>query len=137
MVRPEVVRKRLQKLDEYLAFLETLAPYPYERFESDFMLRGSAERYLHLAIEAINDLGNHAIADGGLGKVEQYRDIPEILFRKNIINGAQMEVWVRMIGFRNTLVHDYTDIDKRIVYRVLQENLGDLKEIRAVFAGYL
>ena len=42
-----------------------------------------------------------------------------------------------MIGFRNTLVHDYTDIDKRIVYRVLQENLGDLKEIRAVFAGYL
>jgi len=137
MVRPEKIRKRLQKLDEYLDILRSLARTPYDRFQRDPLLRGSAERYLHLAIETINDLGNHVIADDQLGKVEQYKDIPDILMKKKMISKAQKEIWMRMIGFRNTLVHDYADIDRRIVYNVLQENLNDLGGFKAVFARYL
>ena len=42
-----------------------------------------------------------------------------------------------MIGFRNTLVHDYVDIDHQIVYDVLQNHLDDLKGFRKIFARYL
>jgi uncharacterized protein YutE (UPF0331/DUF86 family) len=31
-----------------------------------------------------------------------------------------------MIGFRNILVHEYLDLDRRIVYEALQHGLGDL-----------
>ncbi len=48
-----------------------------------------------------------------------------------------MEKWIRMIGFRNTLVHDYIEIDRKIVYDLLQSSLGDLSELRHVFAHYL
>ncbi len=42
-----------------------------------------------------------------------------------------------MIGFRNVLVHDYLDIDRNLVYRVLQENLEDITTLHHVFAQWL
>lgn len=42
-----------------------------------------------------------------------------------------------MIGFRNMLVHEYIDIDRRIVYDVLQRHLDDLEAFRSLFARFL
>ena len=35
------------------------------------------------------------------------------------------------------LVHEYVDIDRRIVHRVLQKNLQDLEALKTVFARFL
>jgi uncharacterized protein YutE (UPF0331/DUF86 family) len=137
MVNKEVLRKRLNKLDEYLGFLEKVRLYSYDAFVSDPEHYGSAERFLHLAIEAINDIGNHIISDDELGTVNWYSDIPTILSENGIITPGMKEIWVRMIGFRNTLVHAYIEIDRKIVYDVLQNNLGDIEEIKRVFARFL
>ena len=137
MVNQEVIRKRLNKIDEYLVILYKLQRYSFEDFLADPERYGSAERFLHLAIEAINDIGNHIIADDALGMVDSYRDIPTILAEKGIINQTQREKWIRMIGFRNTLVHEYIEIDREIVYQVLRENLADIEGLMQVFAKYL
>lgn len=42
-----------------------------------------------------------------------------------------------MIGFRNILVHDYLKVDRRIVFRVLQENIDDLETFKRMFAQFL
>ena len=42
-----------------------------------------------------------------------------------------------MIGFRNVLVHDYLDSDRRLVYEVMQQRLGDFKALRRFFAEML
>lgn len=73
MIRPEIIRRRLEKLDEYLAILRQLQRYSYDEFAANPERYGSAERFLHLAIESLNDLGNHVIAESGLGRVELYR----------------------------------------------------------------
>jgi uncharacterized protein YutE (UPF0331/DUF86 family) len=40
---------------------------------------------------------------------------------------------VSMAGFRNVLVHEYLDIDRRRVYRALRDELGDFEKfIKAV-----
>jgi uncharacterized protein YutE (UPF0331/DUF86 family) len=137
MVRPEVIRKRLNKLDEYLSILHRLQRYSFEEFVEDPEKYGSIERFLHLAIEAINDMGNHVIAELGLGVVNWYSDIPTIFAEKNYLTLTLKEKWIQMIGFRNTLVHEYIDIDRRIVYQVIQNNLKDLEELRKVFAQFL
>ena len=59
MTRPEVIRKRLATLDEYLGILRSLQRYSREEFLSGPEHYGSAERFLHLAIEAVLDMGNH------------------------------------------------------------------------------
>ena len=46
MVKPEVIRKRLDKLEEYLQILKTLRKYSFEEFVADPERYGSAERFL-------------------------------------------------------------------------------------------
>ena len=137
MVNKEILRKRLNKLDEYIDILRSLQRYSFEEFIADPERYGSAERFLQLAIETINDLGNHIIADDDLGVVNWYRDIPEILESKNVINKETKGRWIRMIGFRNTLVHEYIEIDRQIVFDVLQNDIMDIDDIRVIFAKYL
>ena len=57
MVNKEVIRKRLNKLDEYLEILYSLRKYSFETFIGNPEHYGSTERFLHLSIEAINDIG--------------------------------------------------------------------------------
>lgn len=137
MIRPEVVRKRLNKLDEYLDILRGLQEYSFEEFVADPERYGSVERFLHLAIEVVIDLGNHVIAEQGLGMVNWYSDIPALLAEQGLVDPELEQRWVRMIGFRNVLVHEYVEIDREIVYQVLQHRLGDLEALRRVFAQYL
>jgi len=137
MVRAEVLRKRLNKLDEYLACLYRIRNYSYNDFVADPEHYASAERFLHLAIEALIDMGNHVIADLDMGIVNTYSDIPSIIAEKGFMSAAMKEQWIQMIGFRNTLVHDYIDIDRAIVYAVLQNNLDDIEKLKKVFAAFM
>ena len=137
VVRPEVIRKRMNKLDEYLSILNNLRKYSYDDFTCSPERYGSAERFLQLSIEAILDMGNHVIADSDLGIVNWYSDIPAILEKKGYLDSRLKKEWLQMIGFRNTLVHDYVEIDRRIVYDVLQNHLKDFEEIKQVFARFL
>jgi uncharacterized protein YutE (UPF0331/DUF86 family) len=82
-------------------------------------------------------MGSHVIAQLSLGTVESYRDIPFILAEHGYIDRALSEKWIQMIGFRNILVHDYLDLDREIVYRVLQEGLEDIAALRRSFAQFL
>lgn len=111
--------------------------YSYDEFVDNLERYGSAERFLQLAIESINDLGNNIIAESGLGNVDWYSDIPRRLREGGLIDTSQEETWIKMIGFRNILVHDYLKVDRRIVFRVLQENIDDLETFKRMFAQFL
>ncbi len=137
MVRVDVIQRRLVKLDEYLAILRTLSRYSFEEFTADPEHYGSAERFLQLAIELLTDMGNHVIADLGLGTVDSYGDVPRVLAGKGYIAEEAAEEWVRMIGFRNVLVHNYLDIERRIVYDVLQTKLDEMEALKRVFVQFL
>jgi uncharacterized protein YutE (UPF0331/DUF86 family) len=69
--------------------------------------------------------------------VNWYSDIPVILEENEVITIELKDLWIRMIGFRNTLVHEYIEIDRQIVYDVLQNSTRDFDRFRRVFARYL
>jgi uncharacterized protein YutE (UPF0331/DUF86 family) len=137
MVRPEILRKRMNKLDEYLKVLRRLQRYERDEFLSEPEHYGSAERFLHLAIEALLDMGNHVIANENMGVVDWYSDVPKLFAGKGFISSDLCEKWIRMIGFRNTLVHEYVDIDRAIVFEILHNGLEDIEQLKRVFAGFL
>jgi uncharacterized protein YutE (UPF0331/DUF86 family) len=134
MVNSEIFRKRLGKIEEYLSILDRLRKYTIDEFVGDPERYGSAERFLHLSIEAINDLGNHMIANLNLGEVNWQSDIPKILFERGYLSSELQDKWIKMIGFRNVLVHEYLNIDHELVYDVLQNNLGDFRDLMAALA---
>lgn len=137
MVKVEVIRKRINSLDEYLEILRGLQKYSLESFLSDPEHYGSAERFLQLAIETTTDIGNHIISSLKLGEVNWYSDVAVLLEEKKYITPELREKWIRMIGFRNILVHDYLEVDRKIVYQVLQNGLDDLEELKKSFAEFL
>jgi len=137
VVRSEVLRRRLAKLDEYLVILRDLASSDRAEFLSSPQHYGSAERFLHLAIEALLDLGSHVISELALGSIEAYRDIPRLLHEHGYLSADLAERWVKMIGFRNILVHEYLEIDRTIVYGMLVNERTGLEDLRNVFLGFL
>jgi uncharacterized protein YutE (UPF0331/DUF86 family) len=137
MVDEEIFHRRLRSLDETLSILRKLRLYSYQEFMAEPERYGSAERFLQLAIEALLDMGSHLVASREMGTVTKYRDIPALLERHGYLTRSQRERWTKIIGFRNILVHDYLEIDRGIVYQILQESLGDIDELRGVFLRLL
>jgi uncharacterized protein YutE (UPF0331/DUF86 family) len=43
----------------------------------------------------------------------------------------------KRLGFRNILVHDYLDVDRRMVHAVLHNQLDDVRALMRVFAQFL
>jgi len=137
VVNQKSVLRRLQKLDEYLAYLYDLQQYDFDEFVETPIYFGAGERFLHLAIEAVNDIGNHIIADQNLGVVKKYADIPEILLKHGFISQPVCDTWKDMSGFRNVLVHQYADIERKRVYEVLHDGLEFIESLKTVFAKFL
>ena len=108
MVRTEIIQKRISKANEYINYLEKIRKEnTREEFKREPMVFGSSERFLHLVIESLLDIGNQIISDQNLGEVEVYKDIPEMLYQNDYISKEQKEVFTKITSFRNILVHDY------------------------------
>jgi uncharacterized protein YutE (UPF0331/DUF86 family) len=137
MVKKDVVAARLEKLRGYLQTLHAVQGYDFDRFQEDPFIHGAAERYLHLAIECLLDIGNHLISDRGYRKPATYGEIPEILAEEGVINQQLATTMASMAAFRNILVHDYLKLDHARIYQLVKERLPDLEELAAVYAGLL
>ncbi|WP_233992610.1 type VII toxin-antitoxin system HepT family RNase toxin [Salinibacter altiplanensis] len=137
MVDANVLRRRLQKLSEYLDILRETQQHSRSEFIEDPYLYGSAERFLQLSVEAINDMASHVVVDENLGAVERARDLPDIFESEGLIEEELRDQWADIIGFRDVLVHDYLDIDRTIVYEAVQHRLGEIERLRSVFARFL
>jgi len=137
VTNPEIIRKRLGKLEQYLSILGRMRRYSYDEFVANPERYGSAERFLQLSIEALNDIGNHVVADEQLGEVNWQSDIPRLLLEHGYLTDELAESWMRMIGFRNVLVHDYLEIDHKIVHDVVANHLDELRGLMETFALWL
>jgi len=126
-VNERIVANRISKLREYLEVLRELQKVSFEEFVSDPRIRYSAERCLHLAIECTINIGNHIISALQLRKPEEYHEIALILEENGVIPREFAEEFVKMIRFRNILVHSYVDLDLSKVYSFLRERLGDFE----------
>lgn len=132
----DVFERHVRRFDEVLAILERLAATPWERFRDDPEKYGSAERFLQVAIEVLNDVGAHLVARRGGEPVAGYRDVPRRLREDGVLDDAQADTWRRVIGFRNVVVHEYLEVDRALVHEVLRTRLGDLRGLmRALLRG--
>lgn len=137
MVSEDIILSRISKLDEYIKFLHGMKKYSKDDYLQNAMIYGSTERFLHLAIECIMDIGNHIIADMGYRKPHSNREIFQVLFENEIIdNGLKVDL-CNMAGFRNILVYDYIELDREIVYDIVKNNLSDMEDFRDIIVEYL
>ncbi|MGV9200085.1 MAG: type VII toxin-antitoxin system HepT family RNase toxin [Promethearchaeia archaeon] len=133
----DVINSRISKLREYLNILRELKHEPKKDFTEDYKIYGLAERYLHLSIECVLDIGNHIVSRLELKKPEAYQDILIILGKNAILPKEFAEKIAKMEGLRNILIHNYLEINREIVYQHLQEDLSDFDKFLKYIISYL
>lgn len=137
MVDRQKLSSRLDALESYLAELRAFQALPRGQFIEQPALHHLAERYLHLACEAVLDIAQHVIADQGYTQATSYRNAVEVLGEEGMIDQDLSERVKRWMGFRNILVHLYLQIDHGRVYDAIQEDLGDLEAFAATMGRFL
>jgi uncharacterized protein YutE (UPF0331/DUF86 family) len=133
MVKRDIVAARLDRLQGYLQTLDAVLKFDVKKFKSDPFIHGTAERYLHLSIECLLDIGSHVIADRGFRKPETYAEIVEILAENGVISEELGKEMAGMAGFRNVLVHDYLRLDLDKVYQVMKDHMKHFKALAAIY----
>jgi len=136
MVDAEVVRNKLEHLEEYINDLEEYQDLSLEKLHGDKVIFRYLERTIHLAVESVLDIGSHIISDERFGNPKFNSQIIEILAENNIIK-ENVESYIKMAKFRNIIVHDYAEIDPEILLMIIKENLSDLKAIFKWFKEYI
>lgn len=128
------MQARIGKIRDYVALLRKIRGMANEaRFVRDPLIYGNAERYLQLAIQAVLDVSNHIVADMNLNLPSDSKDLFQLLATHKVLPVPLSKKLLLMAGFRNVLVHEYLEIDRRRVYRVLRDELGDFEKfIKAV-----
>ena len=131
------VRTKLQYVRDTVRHLEEIRSRGRKAFLSDSILQSASERYLQIGIEAILDLAGHIIAREGLAVATTYRGAMETLLNEGILPASHKEIFLRMVSFRNRLVHLYDEIEPGEVFTILEEHLGDFETfIRAITQRY-
>ena len=137
MVDRQKLSNRLNALEDYLTEIRALAALPREKFIREPSFHHLAERYLHLACEAVLDMANHVISEEGYRQPGTNEESITVLEEEGILSPELAERLRRWMGFRNVLVHLYLEIDHGRVYDAMTEDLGDLEEFASRISTFL
>jgi uncharacterized protein YutE (UPF0331/DUF86 family) len=115
-----VVQARIAKIREYVALLRKIRRLADKRhFVKDPLIYGNAERYLQLTIQAVLDISHYLVADMKLNLPADSKELFSVLAMHKVLPVRLSKKLVSMAGFCNVLVHEYLEIDRRRVHRVL------------------
>lgn len=128
--------KIIEKNKGYIKLLEELQQHSEQEFLKDWKIYSLTDRYLHLALESMLDIGKKVINQLDLEKPDRYSDIPRILVDNKIIPRVKQKEYEELAKFRNTLVHDYLYLDHKEIYRHLQKDPERLKEFIRFITDY-
>ena len=95
------------------------------QFENDYTRQDAAILNILRACEQAIDLANYMVKKKQLGLPQSSRDSFELLLRDGIIDAQLEQKMKAMIGFRNVAVHNYSNLDIKIVIAIIDKHLDD------------
>ncbi len=132
----EKISEHLKMLNRYTIHPKEISKVAKNKYVSDYILRGSSERFLQLAIESCINIGNRMLTiaqfDKAVQAPETYADVFRELGKLCDIPLNLAESFVKMARFRNMLVHLYRELDPEQVYDILQGSLSDFDKFREI-----
>lgn len=128
MIEHDKIRQKLQFMRDRLRLLEHVQGMSIDDFENQpFVLDGSL-RSLQVLIESMLDIGSHIVAREGFGIPQTYSHVIELLAEHGVITKEKATTYASMVKFRNRIVHMYDDVDAKVVYQLIKNNLDDFRD---------
>ena len=137
----EQIKEHLKRLNKYYLLLLKARETPFETWVDDDLHYGSTERFLHLAIESCLNIGNRLISiyqfEKPVNPPETYADIFSAMHKIGVIDYNFSQKLRNMAKFRNRLVHLYWEVEKKLIYQFVQEDLEDFKVFEKKLVDFL
>jgi len=118
--KKESIERCVQQIRLYYAMPSGLP------FEKDHLKQDAIAANLQRAAEQAIDLANHVIRKGKLGLPKESKESFEILATAKVIPQELADKLKGMVGFRNIMVHQYQEMDIKIMIDVIEHHLDDL-----------
>lgn len=111
-----LLKRKLVQLKGYLEELARGKPSSFLEYQKSSKERRNAERLLQLIVETASDINEYILVESGMAPPEDYRTSFTELSRLSVLDPEFALEISKAAGLRNRLVHDYADIDDKIVY---------------------
>ena len=136
MVYKQRVRDKLINLEEYIYDLDEYSDLKLEELRSDKILLRYLERTLQMTIESMLVIGYYILSDERLGNPVSHKTAMKILAENNIIK-ENIDNYIKMIQFRNILIHKYQNVNYDMLLSFIRNNITDIKNILKWYKEYL
>ena len=133
MVEKMLVRRKLNKMIEYIEQLKEVNKYTLDDYLDNFFIKRTSERLVQLIVEVATDINGHIIVDEGYSPPEDYYNSFLKLSETGVISNDFAKELAPSAGLRNRLVHEYEEIDDEIVFKSVKKAIDNyskyIKEI--------
>lgn len=120
-----VIEARLRELSRRLRRIAAKKPASVKQLAADEDLQDILSRNLELAIQACVDIAAHVCGAYGLVPATSGETF-ELLGQHKLLDRSLAKRLRRAVGFRNVLLHEYVEVDWKIVMRVITSDTKDL-----------
>lgn len=127
MENKEVILKYLHSLEESVRRIRHM-DFTIDMVLGDEDVQDLLDRRMQKAIEACIDIAVHVASQLKLPRQELVSDVFKILSVHKVIDSKLAQKLKGATGFRNILVHEYTEVDYRMAYSDLATKLHDLED---------
>ncbi len=132
----ERVLAKIDQLDSYIAELKGIAPKSFGEYQTVEKKR-ACERLLQVSVEVVIDICNLLVSGLRLGLPAEEEDLFRKLVKAGVITKDMGGRLREMRGFRNILVHEYAQVDDKLVYEAVKTKLEDFGLFRQEVLAYL
>lgn len=131
------ILSQLQTLDEALAAWRRYQEIPFAQFAEETDIQYMVSHAMLLALQASIDIATGIVVMKTSKRPETYRETFYLLGMYAIVPEELAQELSKLAGFRNLLVHEYTRLDLKQVYRVLQNNWQTMDTFRIIARDFI
>lgn len=133
----KVIADRIMWAEQMVQVIQSLPLANFDKFIEDKRSVWAAESCLRRSIEALLDIGRHILAKGfGIG-VSEYKEIAEKLKDKGVVSKKDVILIKTIAGYRNRLVHFYSEITEKELYQICTKDVKDLIYMKNLYLKWL
>lgn len=127
---------KLDEIDQYLKEIEEIIPSSSAEYSTDPMRKRALERLIQITVESVMDVSAILVKEMRLGLPYGEEDFLDKI-SGTVLNPVLVEKLREMKGFRNILVHGYSQIDDERVYEILTNDIEDVIEFKEAVIEFL
>jgi len=128
-VNERVISDKVAWVERMVSEINKLPLESLEAFLGDNRNIWTAESCLRRALEGLMDLGRHILAKGFGQGVTEYKQIGQGLLEQRVFSEADAELFKKLAGYRNRVVHYYHEVSSEELYRISRDNLVDINRL--------